>query len=373
MARLIIAAVVAVPCLILLLPAFVVAGGLLLFASCVRGIGRLLEPSFVPWTELMTFDPTLGWRPRPNLDTHYLAARDDIFRVVTDREGWPGTRSVDESAVVVVGDSFAFGYGVDTGRSFADVNSEVTVKGIGAPGYSMVQSVLLMEQLGKRLAGKLVVWFVCLENDLEDNLVPAMWHYRAPFVRLSHADGEWEIASEHVNSTHWKTSIPGRKRLLPYLCAPGPIADRVFAGSDYLISRASAFCNRTGAQLALVTCPDPSQLTPAANAQLAALSGNEPGSCDASLPDRRIAESCERYGVTYIAGMNHLSQRDYKRIEGLHWNARGHRRMADVLGRLYESFRSGTLKKVTFTPRSAIAEPATLILASNSASEVQCD
>ncbi len=53
---------------ILLLPVFVVAGLLLLFASCVRAIGRLMEPRFVPWTELMTFDRSLGWRPRPDLD-----------------------------------------------------------------------------------------------------------------------------------------------------------------------------------------------------------------------------------------------------------------------------------------------------------------
>ncbi len=112
MARLLIAAVMAVLCLILLLPVFVVAGALLLFASCVRAIGRLLEPSFVPWTELMTFDRDAGVAAAAQTSTRIIwPQRDDMFRVVTDREGWPGTRSLDESAVVVIGDSFAFGYG----------------------------------------------------------------------------------------------------------------------------------------------------------------------------------------------------------------------------------------------------------------------
>jgi hypothetical protein len=343
MARFFIAAVMAVPVFVLLLPAFVVGGALFLFVSCVRGIGRLLEPSFVPWSDLITFDPELGWKPRPDVDAYYLAQRDDVFRIVTDREGWPGRRSVDDSAVVVIGDSFAFGYGVDTGRGFADLNPELTIKGVGAPGYSMVQSVMLMEQFAERLRGKLVVWFVCLENDLEDNLAPAMWHYRAPFIRPSHVDSGWEMVGDNVTSAPWRCSQWGRKRIFPQLCVPGPLADRAYAGCEYLIGRARTSCSRIGAHLVLVTIPDLTQLTAAGRASLAALSGL-PESCDENHPDHRIAEICERYDVPFVAGKNFLSASDYKRIERLHWNERGHRRMAEMLGRLYASFRSGALK-----------------------------
>jgi len=349
MIRALIAAGMAVLSWIALLPVFVLAGGLWLFAWCVRGLGRLMEPGFVPWTDLMTFDQELGWRPRSALDAHYLAQRDDVYRVVTDREGWPGTRSLDESAVVVIGDSFAFGYGVDPGSSFADLNSKLLVKGVGAPGYSMVQGVLLMEQLAQRLDGKLVLWFVCLENDLEDNLAPAMGIYRSPFVRPSRQRGEWEIAQQHVGPSPWRWSVWGGKRLLPYLCAPGPLADRVYAGCDYLIRRAAAACSRVGAQLVLVTIPDPTQLTVEGRATLAALSGSL-DSCDADLPDKRIAESCNRHGVPLIVGKDHLSGLDYKPIEGLHWNARGHRRMAEVIGQVYQSFQSGALNGLASKP-----------------------
>ena len=126
---------------------------------------------------------------------------------------------------------------------------------------------------------------------------------------------------------------------------PGPIADRAYAGADYLIGRASAACRRVGAHLVLVTIPDPIQLTSHGRVKLAALSGS-PDACDENLPDRRIAASCQRHGVPFIAGKEYLSARDYKRIEGLHWNARGHRRMADVLRRVYESFRSGELDRL---------------------------
>jgi hypothetical protein len=327
-------------CLVLLLPVFVAVGALYLFVWSVRFLGRLLEPRSIPWTELMTFDPALGWKPRPNLDAHYLAARDDVFHVVTDGDGWPGIRSLEESALVVVGDSFAFGYGVDHNRSYAELKGALPIKSLGAPGYSMVHGVLLIEQLGQRLAGKLVVWFVCLENDLEDNLGPALLRYRSPFAKRT--DNGWEIADRHITSRPWQCSEWGRRRLLPNLCVPGPIPDRAYAAADYLVGRAAAACQKVGAQLVLLTVPDPTQLTAEGRAALAVKSG-QPELFDENLPDRRLAESCQRYGVTFVAGKNHLSNREYKRIEALHWNERGHRRVSEVLAHLYESFKSGAL------------------------------
>jgi hypothetical protein len=349
--RLVLAIATALICLFLLLPVFVVVGVLYLFVISVRSLGRLLEPRFAPWTELMTFDPALGWKPRPNLDAHYLAWRDDVFHVVTDGDGWPGARSVEESPMVVIGDSFAFGYGVDWGRSYAELNGKLPIKSLGAPGYSMVHGVLLIEQLGQRLAGKLVVWFVCLENDLEDNLGPALLRYRSPFAKRT-VNG-WEIADRHVTSKPWHCSEWGRRRLLPNLCVPGPIPERAYAAADYLVGRAAAACQKAGAHLVLLTVPDPTQLTPAGRATLAARSG-QPELFDENVPDRRLAESCQRFGVTFIAGKDHLSHREYKRIEALHWNERGHRLMSDVLGDLYESFESGLLAaKAQSVPASA--------------------
>jgi hypothetical protein len=349
MIRVVVATVVAILAWVALLPVLVLSGMLLLFASCVHAIARLMEPTFVSWKALMTFDQGLGWRPRPGLDAHYLATGDDVFRLVTDREGWAGTRSMEESAVVVIGDSFASGYGIDTGSSFADLNPKVAIKGVGAPGYSMVQSVLLMEQLAERLTGKLVVWFVCLENDIEDNLVPAMGSYRSPFVRPSRPGGGWEMVRAHVAPSPWLCPVSD-KRLLPHLCVPGPIADRAYAGCDYLIGLGAAACGRVGASLVLVTIPDPSQLTVEGRAKLAALAGGL-DSWDGDLPDKQLAASCKRHGVPIIVGKDHLSAVDYKPLEGLHWNSHGHRRMADLLGRVYESFSSGGLGTVVSTLR----------------------
>lgn len=350
MIRASIAAVAIVPCMIALLPAFVIAAALAAFAAVVRRVARTLERPFVSWVDLMAFDPRLGWKPRPHLDCHYLALHDDVFRVVTDAEGWPGRRPLDDSDLVVIGDSFAFGYGMDTDRSFAALLPGVRVKGVGAPGYSMVHGVRLMEQFGRRLSGKLVVWFAYLENDLQDNLVPEMVQYRAPFVRFDRASGRWDIVDEHVGPRKWTCSNLDTKRLFPGFCVPGPRADRAYGAAAYLIGRAQQVCQQAGATLVLVTIPHSTQLTESGRAELASLSGS-PARCDAGLPDRRIAEACGRYAVPMVAAKERLGRGEYKRREGIHWSARGHRRIADLLAELYDAFRSGSLDE--YVPRQA--------------------
>jgi hypothetical protein len=357
MLRNLIVSVAIVPCVILLLPAVVVVALVLTFAAAVRAIARRLEPAYVPWTDLIEFDRRLGWKPRPNLDTYYLAENDDVFHVVTDQEGWPGVHTIDTARVVVVGDSFAFGYGVDANRSFAELTPDMPVKAIGAPGYSMVQGARLMEQLGERLRGKLVVWFLFLENDLQDNLTPEMRGYRAPFLRWNGARDTWETVDRHLDRRKWDSSYLDPHRLFSSFCVPGPAADRAYAASDFLIQQACLACKEVNARLVVVTIPHPLQLTSDGRQQMAIQSGT-PASCDPDLPDRRIAESCRRQSVPAVTAIHHLSRADYKRREGIHWNQMGHRRMADLLKRLHELFESGRLDELIHPATQGQSSPA---------------
>jgi hypothetical protein len=120
------------------------------------------------------------------------------------------------------------------------------------------------------------------------------------------------------------------------MCVPGPIADRAYAACDYLLGRAHDACRRFDARLAIVTIPHPMQLTPAGNAELVRLSGR-PELCDPTMPDRRFAAWCRQRGLPMVAGAEHLTRADYKRREGIHWNERGHWRVASIVRRLAES------------------------------------
>jgi hypothetical protein len=177
-----------------------------------------------------------------------------------------------------------------------------------------------MEQLGVALRGRLVVWFAYPENDLQDNLAPEMRNYRAPFVRFDPSAGGWRIADEHLQPRKWECSNLDARRLFPMFCVPGPLSDRAYSACDYLIGRAERACHKAGARLVMVTIPHPMQLT-----------------------KRGI---CRGRGIPLVVGKDHLSRSDYKYREGIHWNRRGHRRMAMLLGRIYESFRSDRLDEL---------------------------
>ncbi|MEE9569585.1 MAG: hypothetical protein V3W37_09380, partial [Candidatus Binatia bacterium] len=91
-------------------------------------VARALEPRHVHEHELFQFDPTIGWKPKTNLDVYHLTSvAPDVFHVITDSHGWPGRTSIAECEVLVFGDSFAFGYGVDAEASFAAVNTDLRI------------------------------------------------------------------------------------------------------------------------------------------------------------------------------------------------------------------------------------------------------
>lgn len=291
----------------------------------------------------MEFDAELGWRPRANLDTHYLINSDDVYRIQTDVEGWPRVDPLGKDHdVVVIGDSFAFGFGVDTGSSFADLPETPKIKAVGANAYSMVHGVILMRQLAHRLSGKLVVWFVCVENDLYDNLFPSVFGYRAPFVRKKMGAEDWEIVSGHISADPWISSARIRPDILAELCTPTPLSDRIYSACRYLIGEASEICRIAGAQLVVFPIPNLNQLEPEGRKKLASKS-SRPDQFDAYYPEKNISRICRDYEVPFVAGSTHLASEDYKLWERWHWNDRGHAKVAEMLRSLYDSHVSGRL------------------------------
>lgn len=341
-----VALLLAAPVLVLALPFW---GAALL----TRGVARILEPRAKSWQELVRFDPVLGWRPRPNVNGHF-AERGDVFHVVTDAEGWPGRARLEESDLVVLGDSIAFGFGVDAARSYREVNPRLRVKAISAPGYNLVQELLLMQEMAPRLAGKLVVWFIYHGNDLYDNLSPFMGPYRTPFVRERRDGTGWEIVTSHLRPAPWRYSA-GRyrdwQRVLASLYTPTFLACRAYAACDFLLGEAKKVCDHVGARLVVCTLPSPLTLGPLAS-RLAQHS-EHPEAFDPDLPDRRIAESCRAHGIPFIAAKPHLSARDYQ-LPDDHWNERGHRRVAEILRRLHEEHGAGA--PPLRVPRAVAAE-----------------
>lgn len=316
-----------------ILVAPIVALGLpfMIVASATRFISSLIEPKVIPWQQLIEYEPTVGWKPKANLNAY--ANADGVFHLTTDKDGWRGQASLDESDIVVFGDSFAFGYGADDGTFYAECNSSIRVKAIGVNGYNMVQEFLWMERLSTRLKGKLVVWMIYFGNDLYENLQPNLDHYTMPFVRTSNGTRDWEIISEHVGPARWLCTT--RRRYydrLAEICCPTFLSERAFSASEAIIKWGRDLCDQAGAELVVMTIPDITQLSPAHMEKLLSVAPDR-DAFDPDLPDKRFGRICEKLGVPVVALKHYLGVEDYLQRD-VHWNERGHRKVSQILNNL---------------------------------------
>lgn len=336
----------AVPILVLGFPFWGIAG----LTRLVSWILRFGAPHPVPWQQLMAFEPTIGWKPRPLLDAYAKGAR--VFHLTTDAEGWRGRTTIEESDIIVFGDSFAFGYGADDRTWFAALHTTLRIKGIGANGYNMVQELLWMERLAPRLRGKLVVWFVYYGNDLYENLQPNLDRYRMPFVRPIPGSKDWEIVTSHIRPEPWPCPTPRRYYpRLAEICRPSFLSERAFAACSFLLARGRDICREARAPLVVIGIPVLAQLEPEGISRLAAMSPDA-AAFDPDLPDRRLAETCRALGVPFVPLKDHLTAADYIRGDG-HWTPAGHRRVATLLGQLHRELIGAG--KPDRTPRLEIA------------------
>lgn len=318
--------------LLLVLPILAVGLPFWIVNGFTRICARRWEPNVIRWPEVFEFDPFLGWRAKAHLDCHVLEERDDIFHVKTDEDGWPRTATLEESQVVVVGDSHAWGYGVDHDKAFFNLMPGLAIKAIGVPGYNLVQELLLLERLAPHLQGKLVVWFVYIGNDLADNLSPEMSGYRTPFVRRVGGTRAWEIVTGHLKAGKWICSSGNQRRFNLPAYGRSYFSERAYAASKFLFAKGYESCRRAGAQLAIVSIPSPFSLDRAAVAEARAkwpVLEIEP-----DFPDQQFQPICSQLGIRFVPLMRHLAREDYKERDD-HWTECGHRKVASVLRELY--------------------------------------
>lgn len=143
-----------------------------------------------------------GWQLRRNWTN-----RDEQGRLIsTDSAGRrvPAGPHPDASAtrVAVLGDSIAFGAGVDDGETFANLlgaRAGWTVANFAVPGWGTDQSTLRYEQEARGWRPSIVVLNVCLANDLADNMLAHYLYDPAwPKPYFTIQDGELRQHADHL-------------------------------------------------------------------------------------------------------------------------------------------------------------------------------
>ena len=300
-----------------------------------KAVWLRLAPKPVSWQNLIEYMPEVGWKPRANMNAHVRV--DGVYRLTTDRHGWRGSAKIDDCNVVVFGDSYAFGYGVDDKDYFANHADGLRIKAIGVNGYNMVQELWWMHRLKPKLKDKLVVWFVYHGNDLLENLTPNLAHYRMPFLRLDASTQSWQIVTDHVSAKPWTTSKARDyyKSLATY-CQPSRAPERIFDACAFLIKEGKSVCEDTHSQLVVMSIPDVTQIVPS-HAHVLTSFLSDSADFDPDYPDKKLKAICDGLSIPFVTLKDYLSAEDHKSRDP-HWNAGGHYKVAAAIQESYRKY-----------------------------------
>jgi hypothetical protein len=154
------------------------------------------------------FDPLLGWRNRPEFRNERPLLGSRIVR--TNSKGVRGVREYpyergDERRIVVIGDSFAFGWGVSDDATYSALleaalpGTEVVNLAVG--GYGTDQMLLMLESEGIRYQPDLVIVGL-VSADTERNIVSFRDFAKPMFV---HAGGSLRLRGPPIPPPeHWR-------------------------------------------------------------------------------------------------------------------------------------------------------------------------
>lgn len=145
----------------------------------LEGVVRLVRPRImvISTAKMHRSDPDAGWVGLPNIDARFFLPGGFDVRVANNSRGLrdsekdlakpPGTRRI-----VVLGDSFMWGFGVDNEDTFSTILQELipdtqTIN-LGVSGYSTVQELVRLQMEGVRYMPD-VILLAFVWNDLRDN------------------------------------------------------------------------------------------------------------------------------------------------------------------------------------------------------------
>lgn len=155
-------------------------------------MARIFLPQWAPMTSeraiFWQFDPTLGWRHLPAVHAPFVN-RDFSVTVTINSEGlrgreYPQQRN-NKKRMLVLGDSFGWGFGVNDDESFPAIleqkHPDWEILNASVSGYGTVQQYLYLQELIPRFKPD-VVLLLFYDNDFQDNVGRTEYWYRRPVV-----------------------------------------------------------------------------------------------------------------------------------------------------------------------------------------------
>jgi hypothetical protein len=301
-----------------------------------------------PLHKLHESDAELGWRGKRNVRARFQ--RPDFSTLVcNDASGWrlpcPPPPQGARRRILVLGDSFSWGWGVSQGEVVSDVlqaavGGDTAIVNRSVNGYGTAQQLLLMRREFAHGRYDDVVLFVC-RNDLADNLDDK--NGRRPVFTVENGELELRPTTRPLGSP-LEAWIKHKSRALSYLdfqfdrvrrrlsedsetIQPMPARAEDAPGVDVtreLVRAMHRECAAVGTCFSVIRIPAPAEFdaraAPAADGEAA----------------RVLLGSLSREGIRVIElaqGFRAAAERGDRLVfeHDSHWNARGHALAAELL------------------------------------------
>jgi len=307
------------------------------FVSTLLKTATVWKPHISKLEDITQFDPTLGWRTKPNIQT--WMELDGKYRVTTGTDGWRGNYSFKNCNTVVIGDSFVFGTGANDKDYFARQTESAKVKPLGVPGYGATQYLLLLKNLARELKGKLVIWFIFTGNDYREAIRPTSYGRHSPFVFYDNETKSYKIRTDNVNPKKlpfnfekgYNTSMPE----LADLYYKNYLSDYAFGAFEYLAEEAKRHCEENGAKFAIATIPL-CWVFDKQSARKITCHCSAPERFSPKYPDEQTAAICNRLTIPFRAGTNIFTRNDFLQND-FHFSPLGNRTTAALIDELLAS------------------------------------
>jgi len=171
---------------------------------------RIMVPDYLAYAGIernffCKFDPELGWSPLPDVTAQHLQNGFSTF-VHQNQYGLRGsdsdskTKNSSNHRVLVLGDSYAWGYGVNQNEMFTNPQihkSSQDLLNFGVSGYGTDQEYLFYLRNGLEFDVDEVVLVFTPYNDVISNLEEKQYGYLKPYFKI--IEGELVLFQDHIH------------------------------------------------------------------------------------------------------------------------------------------------------------------------------